>query len=244
MNESESKLCIVLRSTDYKDYDRILTLLSRDKGRITVMAKGAKSLKSKLNAATQPFCCADYEFYEKGDKIYLKSAEIKEKFSEIQTKDINKYMAASAMLELTEKIAEFTDDNRHLFALLIHTLYALNEDETDFKSALTYYIINIIYTMGVFPSFDFCVCCGDKIDNAEHWNIAEGGAVCGQCAAEINCDNIVPSVPAYFNAAIKMKPLDFIKAVRKEKIPEVLSASLNYLRDGGDIELRTIKMIK
>ena len=240
----ESNLCIVLKSVNYGDYDRMLTLLSRNDGKVTAMAKGAKSLKSKLNAATQPFCCAEYDFYQKGDRKYLKSAAVKEKFEDIQTKDVNKYMAACTMLEITDKVAEYAEDSKHLFALLIYTLYALNKPETDFKSALVYFVINIINSMGIFPAVEFCACCGNEVKDVKFWNSEEGGALCEVCAPEIGSKSIAPAVPAYFNAAVKLKPEDFVKAVKTDIIPDVLNFSLNYLSEIGDIELKTIKLLK
>lgn len=241
---TEGNLCIVLRSVNYGDYDRMLTLLSRAEGKITAMAKGAKSLKSKLNAATQPFCCSEFEFYNKGERYYVKSAAIKEKFGDLQTKDVNKYMAACTMLELTDKIAEYSSDSRHLFALLIHTLYTLSEDGTDFKTPLTYYIINVIHTMGIFPAIDFCSCCGEPITKVTRWNPEEGGALCENCSGEIKNYPITPAVPAYFGTALKLKPSDFVKAVREDKISDVLKSALTYLKEAGDIELGTIKLLK
>jgi DNA repair protein RecO (recombination protein O) len=80
----QSQLCIVLRAVNYRDYDRILTLFSRAEGRLDAQARGARRVKSALRAAAQPFCCAEYEFYGRGDRLYVTNVLIREEFYGIQ----------------------------------------------------------------------------------------------------------------------------------------------------------------
>lgn len=61
----ENTLCIVLRTADYRDSDKMLTLFSRENGRISALARGAKNLKNPIAAASQPFCCGIFSFLRK-----------------------------------------------------------------------------------------------------------------------------------------------------------------------------------
>ncbi len=80
----EKHYCIVLRTADYKDYDKILTLFSRSDGRLDAQARGARRLKSDIATAAQPLSCGEYEFYKKGDKLFLTAALVKQEFYRVQ----------------------------------------------------------------------------------------------------------------------------------------------------------------
>ena len=65
---------LILRSVDYGDYDRILTVLTAENGQISVMAKGARSQKSKLSSLSQPYIYVNLEIY-----IYMSISKYTEK---------------------------------------------------------------------------------------------------------------------------------------------------------------------
>ena len=92
MNKLEKQLCIVLRAVNYRDNDKILTLFSQENGKLTASARGARAMKSAIRAAAQPFCCAEYEFYQKKDRLYITNALIKQEFFNVQN-DYGKFTA-------------------------------------------------------------------------------------------------------------------------------------------------------
>ena len=59
---------LVIRTVDIKETDRLITIFTEEKGAITALARGARSLKSQKMAATMQFCYSNFILYEQGDK--------------------------------------------------------------------------------------------------------------------------------------------------------------------------------
>lgn len=73
-------LAIVLRANDYKDNDKIVTLFSREFGRIDALAKGAKKATGHLSAVVKPFVCGEYNIKISNEKAYITQGIAKESF--------------------------------------------------------------------------------------------------------------------------------------------------------------------
>ena len=65
---------IVIRAIDYKESDRLLTLFTPLRGKVTAGIRGVRKPKAKLNFASQPFCFAEYVLAEKGGRYTVTSA--------------------------------------------------------------------------------------------------------------------------------------------------------------------------
>ena len=105
----DNTLCIVMRTADWRDADKMLTLFSRDYGLLSALARGAKNLKNPIAAASQPFCCGIYSFSGRNGRLYVSQCEIKKEFYSLGS-DFEKYAAACVMMEMTEKILQNTDE--------------------------------------------------------------------------------------------------------------------------------------
>ena len=76
---------IVLRETEYKDADKLLTVLTREHGKITVKARGVKSGRSRSKAACQLLTYSEFTLLEKQGRYVITEAVPKEMFSELRT---------------------------------------------------------------------------------------------------------------------------------------------------------------
>jgi DNA repair protein RecO (recombination protein O) len=65
---------IVLKSIDYNENDRLLTLFTAEKVKLTAGIRGVRKKGAKLTFASQPFCFAEYILVQKGDKSMVKTA--------------------------------------------------------------------------------------------------------------------------------------------------------------------------
>ena len=77
-------LAVVARATNYRDHDRILTLITRERGRLTATARGCRKPQSKLLSCTQPFCYGEYELQERDGRFYVRGCDIHEIFYDLR----------------------------------------------------------------------------------------------------------------------------------------------------------------
>jgi len=96
---------ICLRSVEYGESDRIITLLTDEWGKLTVRAKGVSSPKSKLRHAAIPFSFGEYILAVKGEYYTLKSFDYKDAFTAISD-DLTRYFVGAAALEIADKLTE------------------------------------------------------------------------------------------------------------------------------------------
>ena len=94
---------LVLRETPVAEHDKLLTLLTPSEGQISVIAKGARSSRSKFLSSAKLFTYANFEIYKKGEYRYLRDASVNEPFFGLSD-DIEKMSLASYLCELATDI--------------------------------------------------------------------------------------------------------------------------------------------
>lgn len=126
MNQQQVTAGIVLARTDFGEADRIITVLTPDAGKLRLMAKGVRRVKSKLAGGVELFSVADITFLRgKGEIGTLISARLRTHYGHI-VKDIDRTMAG---YEITAQLNKATEDEPEpeYFRLLEQALVALND---------------------------------------------------------------------------------------------------------------------
>lgn len=178
----EKVLAVVTRAVNYRDHDRVLTLVTRTRGRLTVTAHGCRKPQSRLMPCVQPFCYGEYELGERGGRHYVRACELRENFYALRL-DPQVLTAASMACVAAEEFANPEEDNARHFALLLYTLDALCQPGCDVPGVLVFFFLKLFTFSGYRPQADACVHCG----NTEHlvrYDAQEGGAVCTTCAPQ------------------------------------------------------------
>lgn len=111
---------VMLRSIDYGENDKILTLLTAEKGKITAGIKGVKKAGARLKFAAQPFCFAEYVLASKSGKYTVIGCSETESFYDLRT-DILKFYAASAVAEAALSLTFEGDVCRDIFYKILDT---------------------------------------------------------------------------------------------------------------------------
>lgn len=176
----EKMMAVVLRGSNYRDYDKMLTLFTRENGRVDALARGCRKQGSPLLAASDVFCCAEYEFFKKGDRYFITQCALKEAFFDLR-KNMRALMTATALAEVCEKTAMPDAPSPRLFALLVNSLYALNRG-MDAQAAFSYFVFRLLDILGLRPVLNHCVVCG-KAERAG-LDVVAGGAVCASHGGE------------------------------------------------------------
>ena len=173
---------IVCRYTNYRDNDRILTLYTRELGRLDAAARGCRRQKSPLLASSQPFVYAQFVLFQNRDKYSVDTADIRESFYPLRS-DYGRCTAGLAMLALTVDHAQPGLPNDSLFSTLYHMLSYLAYTDCDPEDLWLAYLLKYLDHNGYRPAVTHCARCNQdlrKLQNLRFFPQA-GGAVCPNC---------------------------------------------------------------
>lgn len=170
-------LAFVIRSVNFREADRMLTLFSVDHGIINAMAKGCRTQKSPLRQSTELFVCSEFTLFKRGEKYYIKSAVPREHFYHLRN-DISALSAAAVMIDACSKVVQPEQPEKAIFNLLAHCLNALNKKD-DIKSVFCFFVMKLQIAMGTYPVFSECVRCGSTAGS--RFSFDDNGLLCENC---------------------------------------------------------------
>ena len=134
MRQTENT-AIVLRYANYRDYDRMLTLLSPTRGKLEVLSRGCRRPKSPLLNASELFALGDFQLYTKQERATLVSANLLETFYPLRGV-FDRLSVGVYLLNLAEAAAQPGEPCQELFMLLLHTLSRLTFSDQEWKPLL------------------------------------------------------------------------------------------------------------
>ena len=169
---------IVLKETEYKDNDKLLTVLTRDLGRITVKARGVKSGKSGSKAACQLLAYSEFTLFEQQGRYTVREAVSKELFLELQ-KDLELLALASYFAQVTLTVAQEDDPMPDLLSLLLNALYALTRLRKPQLQVKAVFELRSACISGFLPDLRGCAVCGNP--TPDRFNITQGVLQCASC---------------------------------------------------------------
>lgn len=171
---------IVLRSIDYGETNKILTIYSREIGKFGAVARGAKKPNSRLASVSQPFTYGTFLcFSGPGTGLgNIQQGEIIEIFRSV-TQDLFLTAYASYIVELLDKSTDERVHNPFLFELLYQTLKYLDEGYEP-QIIKNIFEIKMLPVLGLRPNFDCCANCGNT-EGPFVFSIKEAGLLCENC---------------------------------------------------------------
>lgn len=147
---------IILKGFNYGDYDQILTVLTRDLGKIKVFARGVRRSKSKLRGGSQVFSFVNLELY-KGKNFYrmIQTANVKS-FIEIR-EDYDKLLAATEWAEILDRMILEGQEDQELFSLALSGFTYLAYKETE--KTLRAFQAKLLHNLGLLARETKCSSC-------------------------------------------------------------------------------------
>lgn len=173
---------LVLRRTDWRENDRILSLLTPERGRVDVVARGCRRPNSPLMAASELFTLGDYVLYKgKGHEI-VTGCQVEDSFYPLRN-DYDKLSYAAIMLRSAEFAAQPDEPQEHLLILLTRSLRRLAYTQLDTQAVTAAYLLHFATLNGYKPRLEHCALCGERIEAGQvAWlSPAAGGLLCRSC---------------------------------------------------------------
>lgn len=146
---------IVLRSLDYGETSQIVTLFTREKGKIGVMAKGARRTKSSFGATLQPMAYTQVVFYYKPTRTLqtLSESSHVESFHHLR-RNLKTITVGLRIVELVDALMEEEDPNEEVFALVVQALRRLNATDVRVANLWPYVQLQLARVLGMEPSVE------------------------------------------------------------------------------------------
>ena len=187
MPAEELTAAIVLRARDYSESDRIVTLLTRDFGKLSGIAKGAKASRRRFERKLEPFSQVTLYFRRRphGQLVFITRAEAGENAAPRLDDDLGKIALGSYMVELAEALTSEEAEAAAAYEVLAQALGVLGRAGADVALRQAYEL-KLLRAAGFGLEFGRCRVCGLEVQpegGAIYFVVSRGGIVCGRCRA-------------------------------------------------------------
>jgi DNA repair protein RecO (recombination protein O) len=174
---------VVLRHADWGEADSLVTLFTRERGKVRAIAKGARRIKSRKAGHLEPFTRVTLQLAKGRDLFIITQAETLEAYLPIH-ESLEKTSLAAYLSELLDRFTyEDESENYNIFRLLTETLSRI-EKEDDHWLSIRYYELHLLDFLGYRPHLFECANCGEKIKAVDQFfSPAAGGVLCPRCGA-------------------------------------------------------------
>ena len=170
---------LVLRVTDYKETDVLLTVLTHSHGKITVKARGLRRKNSPLTAACQLLAYSEFTLFEYRGMHTVQEANSIALFHPLR-KDLDKLSLASYFSQVAEVLCQEDIPNPELLSLVLNCLYGLSQLEIDINQVKAVFELRSACIAGYMPDLGGCFYCGASEPN--RFDVSEGRLECGACS--------------------------------------------------------------
>jgi DNA repair protein RecO (recombination protein O) len=180
---AEQTSAIVLRVVEFSETSCIVTLFTREFGKIGVLAKGARRRKSPFEGALDLLSICRIVFLRKStDALHILTEARLERWFRAAQRDLGRFYAAMYVAELLNELNDVEDPHPRLFDLAAQTLAAIDQREGP-RWWLLRFQLGLLADTGHGPSLDHCVVCGKPLaqETPGWFSLGGGGVVCDAC---------------------------------------------------------------
>lgn len=174
---------IVLREVNYKESDKILTLLTRDEGKLTVSARGCRRKNSPIAAVSQQLCCSDFTLYEYRGRWSIREGELRQEFRHVRS-DLDKLSLGAWFAELSEALTVEDVPAPEVLSLLLNSLYAMDALGKSPKLCKPVFELKMMALSGFEPDLTCCAVCGGEPEKPR-LHLKQGALHCSGCRAAL-----------------------------------------------------------
>ena len=171
---------IVLRETPYGDFDKIITVLTAEHGKISVYAKGAKRLKSPLFTATQLFSYSEMTVYRSKNTYYIRMGELIESFYHIRD-TLHGTALAGYIADIAADIAIEDEPEESLMRLVLNSFHMIAKGQKPTDLIKGVFELRASAIAGFMPNLVACGGCGNSDLNVFYFDVSSGIFHCEEC---------------------------------------------------------------
>lgn len=179
---------MVLNTMPISEYDKRITILTKERGKINAFARGARRPNSQLLAATNPFCFGEFELFEGKSSYNVSKASIHNYFREL-TLDVDAAYMGFYFLEFADYCCQENNDEKEMLKLLYQSLRALVSPVLENRLVRVIFELKAMAINGEAPGMFSCMHCHSTEENY-YFSVQRGGVFCPKCKSGQNARQI------------------------------------------------------
>jgi len=214
---------------EYEEADKIVTIYTKNYGKIKAIAKGVRKTKSKFGSSLEILTHSIFLIYKGRNIDIVSQTEILESFFST-SKEVMKFAFAANCVEIVNKLTEEREINVGLFNLLKEVLHYLRESN-DPKLLTLSFKWQTMSILGYRPSLNHCCRCNKSVEDQKemYFNIKEGGLVCHNCIVKDKEGCVKVSI--YFNKLVRKILITPLSTISDATIPDKKMKELEKITD-------------
>ncbi|MDE5896446.1 MAG: DNA repair protein RecO, partial [Clostridia bacterium] len=173
---------LLLRATDYGESDKIVTLLTADRGKLTASVKGVKKAAAKLRFAAQPFCFAEYVLAARGERNTVVSASLYDGFYSLR-EDLPAYFSAACVTEACDRLSYEDTESGEFLVAAVTALREMGGGDPAF--ALVKFLLRALALAGYPVTAEHCAVCGKPLAGRMCFDFSGGAFTCSECGVGV-----------------------------------------------------------
>lgn len=236
---------VIIKELNVGEADKILTIFSKNKGKIAGAAKGARRPKSRLIAGAQLFCYSEFVLFKGKDMYSINSCDVIEPFYEIRN-DLVKLTYAAHINEIIIDNVQEEQPSSRVLQLFLNSLYMLSKSDKSPEQITRVFEIRLMAILGYAPSVMGCIRCGKEDFKDFAFSFKHCGFLCKQCISD---DRYALSLSEGAARAINYIVYSNIKnifnfEVSNKILLELGKVSKRYIKDRLDKEYSKLDFLK
>lgn len=179
MSQKVTVTGMILSAAPIGEYDRRVVILTKEKGKISAFAKGARRQNSALMGMTNPFCFGEFVLYEGRTSYNVVQANISNYFMELSA-DFEGAYYGFYFMEFADYYTREYNDEKQMLRLLYQSLRALASKKIPYELVRCIFELKALVINGEYPEVFQCVSCGAK-DRGVVFSSKNRGLICVEC---------------------------------------------------------------
>ena len=179
---------LVLSELSWGENDRMLTVLTAERGKVSILLKGGVSLKNKSGGACLPMCYSAFVTADRGGRPWIREAVEIADFSNIRS-DLDLTATALYMCDVANEVCIENGDESEMLQLMLNTFYALDRGIKPRKLIKAAFELRVASVIGFAPDLVKCSECGTEDGDLMYIEVMDGVMHCAECRRSRNSVN-------------------------------------------------------
>ena len=230
------------------DYDKRITILTKERGKVIAFARGARRPNSQLLAATNPFCFGEFELFEGKSSYSISKASIHNYFREL-TYDVEAAYMGFYFLEFADYFCQENNDEKEMLKLVYQSLRALESPTFSKDLVRVVFELKAMTINGEGPSVFSCMHCRST-ESLDYFSVWRGGIFCPKCKSGQKTQKVHEStryamqfivstrVERLFTFQVSEEVLSELKKIMKEYLQTYVKHSFKSLQIIEELNLK------